>query len=127
MPKFSDFTNYIPGVNFYSGTTGSFLKIGNSTFISGYILAPYLSGLVGTSGTSYKVSYADNIDSSLATFDGVDPQVIGAVVVGDGFQTVNARTYIFVAKDSSSNGSGTKTLANGDSIRMYSSTYQNSY
>jgi hypothetical protein len=127
LPKFSDFSKYIPGINIYSGENNATFNFTNNSFMTGYILAPYAKGSVSTGGISLNISYADNINQTLVSFNNVSTQVIGAVVVGSGFNTANASTFIFVSKDSSSSNSGTKTMANGDSIKMYQSTYQNSY
>ncbi|MGN1411334.1 MAG: hypothetical protein ACI4WH_02335 [Oscillospiraceae bacterium] len=126
IPKFSSMTEFIPHINVYSGENNASLKFTNNSFLTGYILAPYLKGEVSTGGLQMNIDYADNQTMTKVPFSNAMTQVIGAVVVGSDFKTANASTFVFVAKDTSKSSSSTPPLANGDTIQMYSSTYQNS-
>lgn len=126
IPKFSSMIEFIPHINIYSGETNAELQFTNNSFLTGYILAPYLKGKVSTGGLQMNIDYADDETMTKVPFNNVMTQVIGAAVVGSDFETANASTFVFVAKDTSKSSSSTPPLANGDTIQMYSSTYQNS-
>lgn len=125
-PKFSSMTEFIPHINIYSGENNCYLEFGNNSFLTGYILAPYLTGKVVTGGLQMNVTYSADSSVTPVPFSNVSTQIIGAAVVGSNFDTSNASTFIFVAKDTTKSSNPTTPIANGDSIQMYSSTYQNS-
>lgn len=125
-PKFSSMTEFIPHINIYSGENNCYLKFGNNSFFTGYILAPYLTGEVVTGGLQMNITYSADSSVTPVPFSNVSTQIIGAAVVGPNFNTQNASTFVFVAKDTTKSSNPTTPIANGDSIQMYSSTYQNS-